>query len=42
MPKESKMYLQLMKEGMSGKRYNFSPILPIIKIVNNLDSKINL
>lgn len=40
-PNEMKLYRQLMQEGMN-KRFSFSMVLPLVKILNIMDSNVNL
>ena len=42
MPRESEIYQQLGEEALRRNSNPFSPVMPIIKILNNLDSKVNL
>lgn len=41
MPRETEWYTEWVHTGKD-KNYKYSPILPLIKVLNNLDSKVNL
>ena len=40
-PKEMKLYQQLLEEGQK-KRFTFSMVMPLVKILNNLDTNVNI